>query len=182
MKKITAGAKQYDLYWTFGKVEETGKNLETKVSGSGGGGATFKGYGGTAPVSITSTTTVHDQIFLVDNSGNEHAYQLQDMNVACRTSNQLSVIWAIKEGQKTGPYIAVFNHTTNQPFFQDKALSGMFRRNGWLVLAAVLVALYLGTYSGIFYLVAVVLPIAWLIEGSLGVKKFKDETNFKEFV
>lgn len=181
MKNITAGGQQYNLYWVCGKVEETGKNLETRVSGGGGGGATFGGYGGTAPVSIQSTTVVHDQIFLTDNDGKEHSFQLQSMDVACRSGNQLSVLWAIKSGGKTGPYIAVHNHTTGQSFFDKKALNKMFCRNGWLVVAAIVVALFLGKISGLFYLVAFVLPIAWYIEGTMGAKKFREQTNFKEF-
>lgn len=182
MKTITAGGKQYELYWTYGRVEESGKNMETKVSGGGGGGATFGGYGGTAPVNIRSHTVVHDQIFLTDPKGNEHAFQLQGMNVACRSGNQLSVLWAVEAGQKKGPYIAVYNHTTSQSFFEKMALNKMFRRNGWYVLAAMAACLILGRFINLLYWGILLLPIAWIIEGTMAAKKFREETNFKEFV
>jgi hypothetical protein len=139
MKEIDISGRHYDLYSVKGKVNEAGKNMETKVSGGGGGGYSYKGTGGTAPISIKSTTVVHDQIFLTDNEGTEHSFQLQDFNVACRESNELSVIWAIKSGKKTGPYIVVLNHSTRKSFYHDKELKKIFRFNIWFFLGGGLV-------------------------------------------
>ncbi|CAN5388723.1 hypothetical protein BH11BAC3_BH11BAC3_46290 [soil metagenome] len=174
MQALTAGGKNYDLYWTNGLVEETGKNMETRVSGGGGANNTN--------VQIHSHTVIHDQIFLTDNGGKEHSFQLSGFNVACRTGNDLSVLWAIKEGKKTGPYIAVYNHSTKQGFFADGPLKRMFCRNGWLLLGAIILSLILGSkLSGFFIFIAFLLPMAWLIEGSMGAKKFKNETDFSRF-
>lgn len=181
MKTITAGGKEYDLYSTTGKVEETGKNMETKVSGGGGGGGMYRGYGGTAPVTIRSTTTIHDQIFLTDAAGAEHSFQLQDFNVACRTGNILTVLWAIKKGDKTGPYIAVYNHTTGNSFFDTASLNKIFRRPVLYMLGAIVLCLILGNFISLFYFGIIVVPILWFVEGSMGAKKFKAETDFKEY-
>lgn len=69
MKPIHVGGREYALHYTTGTVEETGKNMETRVTGGGGGGATYGGYGGTAPVTIRSQTIVHDQLFVTDANG-----------------------------------------------------------------------------------------------------------------
>lgn len=181
MKLLSAGGKEYELHSITGKVLETGKNLETKVHGGGGGGATYGGYGGTAPVSIRSTTIVHDQIFLTDEQGNEHSFQLQGFNVACREANLLSVVWAIKKGARQGPYIAVINKTTNCNFFEDKTLQSMFRYPVWYMLAALLLSLSLGAINSLFYWGLLLVPVVWFMQGVKGAKKFKAETNFRDF-
>ena len=182
MTTITAASKRYNLYWTAGKVMETGKNMETIVRGSGGGGATYNGYGGTAPVNITSTTVVHDQIFLVDNSGTEHAFQLQDFNVACRADNQLSVVWAIKEGKQNGPYILVYNHTTRSTFYNDKNLMKLFRYPGWYLMIAMVLCLIMGRASGLFYLLFFLAPIVWFLLAKRQANQFKQTLNPTQFI
>ncbi|MDB5120861.1 MAG: hypothetical protein JWN56_2079 [Sphingobacteriales bacterium] len=181
MKTITAGGKVYDLYCAKGHVEETGKNMETRVSGGGGGGATFGGYGATAPVSIQSHTVVHDQLFLTDKAGNEHSFQLQGFNVACRVGNELSVLWAVKRGNKTGDYIAVYNYTTGNVFYSKGTLEALFRRPALYMLGAMVLCIILGSFMSIFYYGIVLIPIAWFIEGYMGAKKFKNEINYNEF-
>ena len=64
--------------------------------------------GGSAPTTISSTTVVHDQIFLTDSDGTEYTFQLQDFNVACREGNELTVIWSIKRGAQKGLRIVLW--------------------------------------------------------------------------
>ena len=123
---ITTGNGQYTIYTFTGKVLSSGKNMETKVHGGGGGGATYGGTGGSAPVRITSTTVVHDQIFLQDTGGKERALQLQDFNIACREGNILTALWMIKSGANEGPYVVMHNHTTDQTFYQEQKLRQIF--------------------------------------------------------
>lgn len=160
MKPIQVGGREYTLHYTTGTVEETGKNMETRVSGGGGGGITYGGYGGTAPVSIYSQTVVHDQLFVTDANGKEHSFQLQDFNLACRAGHKISVIWAIKKGKQTGKYICVVNHTTNNNFYNEKALKNVFRYNvgyfigggaalGWLLFGHDIGGAFLGSMLGV---------------------------------
>src|SRR5881296_840061 len=119
MKTIQIRGKEFVLYSTTGQVVGGSKNLETKVYGGGGGGSTHEGTGYSAPVRISSVTIVHDQIFLSDNGGKEHAFQLSDFDIACREGHKLTVVWVVKKGKERGPYIAVRNHTTSQTFFAE---------------------------------------------------------------
>lgn len=182
MKTITAANKLYKVYWTTGMVAGSGKNMETIVRGSGGGGGVYNGYGGSAPVTITSATVVHDQIFLVDKTGQEHAFQLQGFNVACRESNQLSVIWAIPNGKQSGPYIIAYNHTTGNAFYNDAVLTRIFRYAAWYLLAAIAVCLVLGQVSSIFYVLALAAPFVWQWLAKQQARKFKAAINFADFV
>lgn len=165
MKPITVGGREYILHYVTGTVEETGKNMETRVSGGGGGGATYGGYGGTAPVTIRSQTVVHDQLFVTDASGAEHSFQLQDFNLACRTGHKVSVIWAIKKGKPTGKYICVVNHTTNNNFYNEKALKNVFRYNLWYFIGggAVVGWVLFGRGIGGVVMGAMLSVIAWAL-------------------
>lgn len=122
---------QFELFSFSGVVEESGKNMETQVSGGGGGGATYQGTGGSAPVTISSRTIIHDQLFLINSEGKEKSFQLQDFHLAARKGNQLTVFWGIKAGDKTGYYIAVKNHSTDQEFYRDDLLNKYYIK-GWI--------------------------------------------------
>jgi hypothetical protein len=181
MKQIVAASKPINLYWTTGKVADAGKNMETIVRGGGGGGYTYNGTGSTAPVTITSTTVVHDQIFLIDGQGREHAFQLQGFNVACRADNELAIIWAIREGKKNGPYIVAYNYTTRSAFYNDASLNKLFRYPVYYLLGAMLACFILGRFAGFFYLLAFAAPIVWLFMARQQAKRFKESLNFSEF-
>ncbi|PZX49891.1 hypothetical protein [Algoriphagus chordae] len=118
--------KAFNIYQFSGEVAESGKNLETRVSGGGGGGSTYQGSGYSAPVSITSQTVIHDQLFLINSEGKERSFQLQDFNLACRKGNNVTVYWYIREGKSQGSYFGVINHSTDQNYIDQKETKKMF--------------------------------------------------------
>lgn len=143
MQKITLNGKEVNLVPTTGKVLNANKNMETKVSGSGGGGSTFRGTGYNAPVTIKSTTTVHDQFFLEDKEGREHAFQLTDFDLACRDGNTVTVLSAFKQEKKTGHFIVVVNHSTGKTYYNEKSLQKISAP--WLIpyIGGFIVAMFL---------------------------------------
>ncbi len=147
-----SSSSPFDLHYFAGIVEESGKNLETRVSGGGGGGATYQGTGGSAPISISSTTIIHDQLFLTSKEGKERSFQLQDFNLACRRGNEVTVFWGIKKGKSNGSYLAVKNHTTEQQFFDENEVDKMFL-NLWmqaLIVLGGIIAIFVISYLGYF--------------------------------
>lgn len=126
---VEIGGNKINLYSTTGEVHEAGKRSETHVSGGGT-------VGGSTPtnVHISSTTTVHDDIFIVDSAGKEHSFQLVDFDVAVRNGNRITITHAIREGKDSGPYFLVQNHSTSQQFFSDSALKKVVRPPVWLTL------------------------------------------------
>lgn len=187
MKTIVVGGKNVELHAVKGLVLSTSKNMETKVTGSGGGGFSYRGTGGNSNVRIKSNTTIHDQLFLLDDSGREHAFQLQDFNLACREGNNLAVVSAIKQGKDSGPYIAVVNHTTGKISFNADALKKAFAPN-LLMLAAIFIGtciLGLSLAGSGFLVFAFFLFIGLFIYMSVvtsnNVKTVKSNINLADF-
>jgi len=110
IQTVTVGARTIDLHTFSGEVVEEKKWATTQVSGGGGGYNV--GSGQNNPVTITSTTTTHDQFFVRDDSGQEMACEMTDAGVALRKGHRVTVLWGIIKGNERGPYIAVYNHTT----------------------------------------------------------------------
>ena len=183
MKTYQASGKEIQLYNFTGIVAETGKNMETIVSGGGGGGYSYQGTGGTAPVSIRSRTVVHDQFFLVDAKGNEMSFQLQDFNIACRRDNKLTVIWGIKKGKDKGPYIIVHNHSTNSTFYDDKSMARLFRLSPLLLFGGGLLAIIIlwNIIGGWILAIAIGGLIYYEITLRKQIKAFKNSIDFTEF-
>lgn len=178
MRTINTCNKEYELYWVTGQVAESGKNMETRVHG-GGGGSYGNGY--TAPVQIRSTTIVHDQLFVVDKTGREHSFQLQDFNVACRDGNEITVLWAIRKGKKTGPYFVVHNRTTSQTFFQEKELGKIFSYSLLYPLAAAVLCMFLWNMLPFAFLWLIAPFVAWFIIRKKEISRFKNTTDFASF-
>ncbi|KAA8733250.1 hypothetical protein F4V57_08470 [Acinetobacter qingfengensis] len=141
---IQVRGKNYSVYEFTGKVAHSNKQLETVVSGGGGGGATYQGTGGSAPVSIRSTTYTHDDIFLVNTEGQEQVIRLLDWNIATREGHEIQAIWLIKQGKDTGPYIIINNLTTNTVQWSDKKLGELLRLEWWRIFVVPIAILILG--------------------------------------
>ncbi len=124
--RITAGGTVYDLYSFTGKVAQANKHMETQVYGGGGGGYSYKGTGTSAPISISSTTVVHDEVFLIDEKGEEVALQLSNFDLAVREGHILTALWLIKEGKDSGKYIIIYNHNIKKRSINHSALRPCF--------------------------------------------------------
>lgn len=113
------------VYSFTGTVADTNKHLETKVSGSGGGGAVYQGSGAVAPVSITSSTTVHDHFFLIDESGKEISVKLSNWDIALRTGHVVQMIWVIPGKFTSGPYVTVDNQNLGEVNWNNSELKNV---------------------------------------------------------
>lgn len=121
-----------------GRVVGAGKQLETVVSG--GGGVTYNGNGGSAPVQ--SRTIIHDRLFIMDRSGREHSIELVDWDVACREGHILTVTSLIKKTARCGIYVRVRNETTGAEKVDTKQLKKLCRPSGIAIVAAAFDALF----------------------------------------
>lgn len=144
---FSAGKNRMTIYYDRGRVAGKDKNIETRVSGSGGGGYSYQGTGGSAPISITSTTIIHDKIYLQKDDGKERAVELTNWDVACREGNDMLVTWIIPEGKEKGSYVGIKNITNGSELFNDDAIRDLanhdFIKNKALKYFTLIAALFL---------------------------------------
>lgn len=142
MRKVSLLLKTIHLMPVSGKVLNASKNMETKVSGSGGGGGSYRGTGYTNEVKISSQTIIHDQIFIQDTDGMEHSYQLIDFNLACREGNDISIIEAIKGKNQSGEPVGVMNHSTGKFYTSSSSIRKIASPSIFLYLAVFVAIVY----------------------------------------
>ncbi len=165
MREISVNGRTYEVHATSGRVAAANKQLETRVSGGGGGGMTYQGTGFNNSVHISSQTVTHDQIFLVDQQGQERALKLQDWDVTCREGNELTAVWLIRKGKPNGPYVAIRNDTLGETQYDDKHLAKIHRPLWPLAALALPVVLQ---FSGLSILVAIAALIFRHVVGNRG--------------
>jgi hypothetical protein len=112
INSVTVGDRIIDLFTFQGEVVDEKKWATTQVSGSGGG--INVGSGQPNPVTITSSSTTHDQFFLRNDAGQEQAFEFANAGLALRKSHRVTVLWGTIKGNASGSYLAVYNHTTSQ--------------------------------------------------------------------
>ena len=153
MTNIVINKKNYLLSSITGSVAASSKHATTEVTGSGGGGGGYthggSGYSNTSSISIRSTTTVQDTLFLIDSDGIEHSFELTNFGVSCREGNVLSVIAMQKEGKEDRSIFAVYNHDTRKTHYSDNRAMIPFRSKPvalslafvlWLLLTFIVVS------------------------------------------
>jgi hypothetical protein len=111
IQSVTVGDRIIALHAFTGEVVDEKKWSTTQVSGGGGGYNV--GSGQNNPVTISSVSHTHDQFFLKNESGQEMAVEAVDAGLAIRKGHRVTVIWGIPPGADRGPYLAIYNHTTD---------------------------------------------------------------------
>jgi hypothetical protein len=130
VRELTIGGRRLALSTVTGVVAQAGKHVTTDVYGSRGG-------------SVSSTNTVHDQLMLVDGSGQEHAVHLKGMDVACRPGQLMTIVWA-EDKRDEWWLVAAHNHATTTTYFSEVGLwkicalrVGLFAKiTFWLLVVA----------------------------------------------
>ncbi len=112
INSVTVGDRIIDLFTFQGEVVDEKKWATTQVAGGGGGINT--GSGQPNPVTISSSSTTHDQFFLRSDDGKEQAFEFANAGLALRKGHRITVLWGTIKGNVSGTYLAVYNHTTGQ--------------------------------------------------------------------
>lgn len=156
-QSFTAGKFNYTIHYAKGKVVGKDKNIETKISGSGGGGTVNKGTGDIDDISITSTTLIHDKIYLQQENGKEVAIELTNWDLACREGHEMLVIWIKRGTNESGSYVVVKNYTTDSIKFNDAKIKDLANQH---LIASCLLA---------FFIILATSIILYFIGGGIGI-------------
>ena len=154
---VVVDGKTCQLHYFTGKVLSSTKQKETQIHS--------RSYGTQAnsQVHVGSTTVDHHEFFLADSAGKESAFKMVDFDFPCREGNTLSVVWAIPEGQQSGPYVEVRNHNTGERHLIDpKRIATWFRKPMWMIWGIALgAAIVLVFISGWLALLAFFAPFIY---------------------
>lgn len=135
--------KRLDFYTLTGRVMSANKNYEsrmqanTTVSSRGGTIHGSNGYvsGYIAPshhnVSVNSETIEHQEIFLEDEHGQQHAIQIRNWGVSCAPGHEMTFVWAVVLGQSSGPYLHITNHTTRQEYRSEQSIINLVQTKNY---------------------------------------------------
>ncbi len=152
-KTFETGGDSFTIYRSHGLVADFIKNTSTQVYGSGGGGYTYNGTGGSAPISISSTTHFHDKIFLDHGNGQQSLIELDDWDIAATKGHEMLILWIIKNNAERGPYVYVKNFTTGQNLIGNNVIDqlaekpeNIFKQNGGC--AAITLIVFVGFAFG----------------------------------
>jgi hypothetical protein len=151
---VVVDGKRHQIYYFTGKVLASQKQKETQVHS--------QSYGtqNNPQVSVSSTTVDHHEFFLVDSAGKERSFKTVDFDFPCRDGQTLTVVWAIQEGAKDGPFIEVRNHNTGETHVNDfKQVSLWLKKPAWMVWGSALggmVLLWIFTlyFTGLLWVIA----------------------------
>lgn len=120
IKEFVTPRGKFELHGVRGIVTNAGKTSTTRVVGGGGSS------------SVSSFSTINDQIFIVDKAGQEHVIQLKNWDFPAKNDQDISAYWLTKNGAVFAfyqdEYVHVYNHTLNKGLFKtNKQLKQVFR-------------------------------------------------------
>ena len=120
---INVGSRQIEIHSMSGEVMDSQKWTTTEISGGGGEGVLSNGSGYIKQDKIKSKTTTHDQIIIRTADGEEESLKVEDLNLAVRQGHWVSLIWAIPNGWREGPFVAILNQNTGALDFIGSAVN-----------------------------------------------------------
>ena len=124
----------YEVHQFTGKVIQANKHLESRVFGIGTGNLNYHGNMAQAQISVNSKIRTHDDIFLLNELGQEQAFQLVDWDIATRENHLIQVIWLIKAGEESRDYLIWNNLSLHQTQWNQALIEQLLRPAWWMIL------------------------------------------------
>lgn len=117
---------------------------------------------------------LHDELMVKDLEGREHVFQLDDLQVAARRGDEVTVVWTTSTDAEHGPFIVVRNHTSADTYYDEEALLRLYLREPRGVLWTALLIATCFT--------PLVLGVPWFLlqrsKARRAVTRFKDSLRF----
>lgn len=130
-----------------GKVVALRQWVTSDVQGSGGGGYVSAGSGHVSNIRITTQHIEHASFFVRGATGQEVPITLDDYKIDLRDDHDVSLVWIVRDGDPTGPFLFVINHSLRivnrleRGFIQLNSLNWPDRSSNWPAAAAVMAGL-----------------------------------------
>lgn len=124
-----------EIYSVCGKVVAISRSNQTHVHASGGGAyaSSHQGHAtaSVAPIKITSSNSVHDDVHLITEAGEEIFLQLVNWeNAGIREGHTIQAIWlniTSSKPAKATPYLVINNRSLGKVLYNQQGLSNAVR-------------------------------------------------------
>jgi hypothetical protein len=116
--------RRYAIHTFTGYASDVGKRGDSYTSGSTNSTTTTTADSRTTSVtnSIGTTVVVTDRFFLTNGEGRVQSFEGTNFEAQVGNGHLVSLAWVIRGRKKSGPYFLIYNHATDEVFFNDKAI------------------------------------------------------------
>lgn len=121
LSHMTFNGKELEVYAFTGTVVDQQSRSETHISGGGGGGYVAGGTGYSASAPVSSTTTRYQNLFLIDEKGNEELFEFTNFTITCRPGQRISLVGASREGDPDNIVLG-YNHDVNMIYYHQNGI------------------------------------------------------------
>lgn len=117
---------------------------------------------------------LHDELMVRDLEGRDHVFHLEELQVAARRGDEVTVVWTTSRDAEHGPFIVVRNHTSADTYYDEEALLRLYLREprGGLWTALLIATCF----------TPLVLGVPWFLlqraRARRAVMRFKDDLSF----
>lgn len=146
--------RRYKIRTFSGRASDVGKRSDNITTGSS---RTVSGADG-RPVGVTTdintAVVVTDSFFLTDVDGQAMSFEAAGFEARVGNGHTVSLVWLIKGFSKSGRYLAVFDHTTEEVFHSDDVIRKLLTFPYPPIYVAVLILMVLPIPVLIFFVIA----------------------------
>jgi hypothetical protein len=115
--------RRYTIHTYTGFASDAGKRSDSYTSGNVTSSSNPDGSVASVGGSIQTRVVVTDRFFLDDRQGNTYAFEGSGFDARVGNGHLISLAWVTHGFRKSGPYFLIYNQTTGETFFSEKAIT-----------------------------------------------------------
>lgn len=152
--------RRYAIHTFTGHASDVGKRGDSYTRGSTSSTTTTDPHSMSVTSSIDTTVVVTDRFFLTNGQGQVQSFEGTNFEARVGNGHLVSLAWVIRGRKKSGPYFLIYNHATDEIFFNDKAIRKAMTFPYPTIYIAILTLLILPFPVVIFFALAEMAQIA----------------------
>jgi hypothetical protein len=115
--------RRYAIHTYTGFASDAGKRSDSYTSGNITSSSNSDGVVASVGGSIETQVVVTDRFFLDDGQGNTHPFEGSGFDARVGNGHLVSLAWVTHGFGRSGPYFLIYNQTTGETFFNEKAIT-----------------------------------------------------------
>jgi hypothetical protein len=152
--------RRYGIHAFTGYASDVGKRGDSYTKGSITATTTSDSSSASMTSSIDTTVVVTDSFFLTDSEGRVQSFEGTNFEARVGNGHLVSLAWVIRGRKRSGPYFLIYNHATDEIFFNNKAIRKAVTFPYPAIYIAILILMVLPFPVVIFFALAEMVQIA----------------------